>query len=41
MAPDRLFLFIAAILGGTAVAGGAFASHALRQTAFRPYASHL
>jgi len=31
MAPDRLFLFIAAILGGTAVAGGAFASHALRQ----------
>jgi uncharacterized membrane protein YgdD (TMEM256/DUF423 family) len=26
----RLFLAIAAILGGTAVAGGAFASHALR-----------
>jgi uncharacterized membrane protein YgdD (TMEM256/DUF423 family) len=27
---DRLFLAIAAILGGTAVAAGAFASHALR-----------
>jgi uncharacterized membrane protein YgdD (TMEM256/DUF423 family) len=31
MALDRLFLFVAAILGGTAVAGGAFASHALRE----------
>ena len=27
---DRLFLAMAALLGGTAVAGGAFASHALR-----------
>lgn len=27
---DRLFLAIAAVLGGTAVAGGAFASHALK-----------
>jgi uncharacterized membrane protein YgdD (TMEM256/DUF423 family) len=31
MSLDRLFLLIAAILGGTAVAGGAFASHALRE----------
>lgn len=30
MSLDRLFLAIAAVLGGTAVASGAFASHALR-----------
>jgi uncharacterized membrane protein YgdD (TMEM256/DUF423 family) len=30
MPTERLFLLIAAIFGGTAVAGGAFASHALR-----------
>jgi uncharacterized membrane protein YgdD (TMEM256/DUF423 family) len=32
MSLDRLFLAVAAILGGTAVAGGAFASHALRDS---------
>lgn len=30
MATERLFIAIAAVLGGTAVAAGAFATHALR-----------